>query len=130
MSLEKHDSLVHAEKVLKIVQRMMKGMQVDCVIEVWSGGREQGFHISRSTPDPTCGVSFAEHRGSDGIVVLTGPEIEFDITTNVPSNEIWSGEKGTVTGYKTDTKAARAIADFLAYYPTRELSSRKSRLSV
>jgi len=108
--MEKHYSLVAAEKVLELVKDYLPtAIDKDCTLKVWANGREQGFYICRTAYESgvvAVSVVFAQQRNSDEIVVVAGPPQEFDITTNAPSEKVWeSGRKC----YATHDKAARAI---------------------
>jgi len=90
--MQKHYSLVHSEKVLKALRKAMpKEISKDVTVDCWSNGREQGFHLSRysHSPEPNLELVFAQQRNSDMVLVVVGKSLDFDITTNQPSDEIW-----------------------------------------
>ncbi len=118
--LVKHPSLVHAEKVLKLVRKRWDGLPEatrenlrTAVIQTWSNGREQGFHISLrdSAAEADRAVVFAEQRSSDQVVVLAGDASRFDITTNMPDEKLWDE---AVHCFSDDDEAADQIMRFLA----------------
>ena len=111
MKVERHYSMIHSEKVLKIIRRLAKRFKPKDVgdymlLDNWSNGREQGFHISRDQK----GVCFAQQRNSDSILVICGTAMEFDISTNMPSDEAWNRHNPC---FNDDEKAARHIVKFI-----------------
>lgn len=115
MKFEKHYSLVHAEKVLKLLRKKVqaaKGHKDSYVaLDNWSNGREQGFHVAYYEHGVTGarGAVFAQARSSDAVVVLMGDEKHFDITTNMPSDALWK----TRRSMDSDSLAADVIAQWL-----------------
>lgn len=122
MRFEKHYSLLHSEKVLKLVRKNLKGSDVNVTIRAWSNGREQGFNLSRNEPRPSGDLVFAQQRNSDAVLIVMGPSEEFDIQTHQPSEKLWETPGARLVIYDDDM-AARAIADFLLYYPLRDLAN-------
>lgn len=123
--ISKHYSLLHAEKVLKLIRPLAKGLKFDLDLSVWSNGREQGFYLTRreGTPDGWPALVWAQYRTSDSIVVIFGDHQEFDITTHMPSEKLWGGEsKGHMKFFHSDKdhEAAKFIVDYLVYYPLQE----------
>lgn len=122
--LETHYSLVHAQKVLKLVRALWnedppsREDVFDATVDTWSNGREQGFHVSvtftakkeNASNIRGRGVCFAQQRCSDLLVVIAGDAAEFDITTNMPSEELWASGRFE---FYSDKAGARAIVDFL-----------------
>jgi hypothetical protein len=113
--LVKHPSLVHAEKVLNLVRdgwdelpESTRNNLRTALIQVWSNGREQGFHISLrdSAAEAERAVVFAEQRSSDQVVVLAGDAIRFDITTNMPDEKLW---EEAVHCFSDDAQAADLV---------------------
>lgn len=105
--IKKHYSLVHADKVLRLLQRSRKLKEIPVCLDNWSNGREQGYSLWVDTFSITNRrrVNFAQARNSDEIIVLAGKPDKFDITTNMPSGEIWPRRRY----FKDDRDAAEAI---------------------
>lgn len=112
--IETHYSLRHANLVLRELRRLWptewKG-EVSC----WSNGREQGYYITMYPPNdfkislflyPSC--VFAQNRNGDQVVVVIGRADNFDITTNMPTDDCWeSGKKY----FSDNTAAAKYIVE-------------------
>jgi hypothetical protein len=115
--IRKHYSLVHADKVLKIVKRLMHKVEIDGSIRAWSNGREQGYAIQIRTHDyfDNRTVCFAEQRNSDAVVVVYGPSIRFDISTNQPDEELWATNRHD---FAEDEDAAQFIVHWLEHGET------------
>lgn len=104
MKLTKHYSLIHADKVLKLVkQDLPKDVQSEIVVQAWSNGREQGYHLSHriigNRSYNVFGINFAQQRNSDNIVVVHGSIKDFDIQTNHPSETIWENNRKEFSNY-------------------------------
>ena len=61
MKVERHYSMLHSEKVLKIIRRLFKDVKPKDVgdyvlVDNWANGREQGFHLCLGNK----GVCFAQ----------------------------------------------------------------------
>ncbi len=131
--IEKSESLVHSEKVLKLVRSLAKGL--DLSLGVWSNGREQGFFLAKmeGSPDVWAALVFAQYRSSDSMMVVFGPYQKFDTTTHTPAEELWGGEsKGHMKFFPPDKdyEAAKFIVDFLAYYPLKDFEPRPLYVST
>jgi hypothetical protein len=109
MRMEKHHSLVRAEKVLRLLRRKAAGRVVG--IECWSNGREQGYclNVTDGPVETWRSVVLAEQRSSDYVLVVPGPHAEFDMQTNHPSDAVWKDRQE----FATDAEAAEFIAKFL-----------------
>lgn len=112
-----HYSLVHANKVLALLRKELRGIKSangDRVsIEAWTNCREQGYCI-KCYPDVLPGmkltdwaVCFAQARSSDGLVVVSGPLSEFDMK-NQPSAALWATDSRRY--FDDDLEAAKHIA--------------------
>ncbi len=120
--IEKSESLVHAEKVLRHIRPLAKGLNFDISLGVWSNGREQGFFLARMEGDPASwpALVYAQYRTSDSTVVIFGRYQQFDISTHRPDDELWGGEsKGHMKFFPPDkdAEAAKFIVEYLSYYP-------------
>ena len=124
--IEKHYSILHAEKVLKLIRPLAKGLKFNLSMALWSNGREQGFYLCRDDfdgPGEWPALVFAQYRTSDSIVVVFGKSTEFDITTHMPAEHLWGGEeKGHMKFFPSDKdkEAAKFIVEYLTYYPLQE----------
>ena len=67
-------------------------------VEMYSNGREQGYHLKVQTRAYFAGISFSENRNSDEIVVYSNVDFtlkkgtfveQFSMQGNVPSDEVW-----------------------------------------
>jgi len=67
----------------------------DLVLEMYSNGREQGYHLTCHLEDGrTWGCSFSEARGSDGLIIYMDENpvrfgSSFSMQGNVPSEETY-----------------------------------------
>jgi len=108
--IQKHYSLRHADKILnklfEILGRCEDGTP-DIVVECWANCREQGYILKQW--DRPC-VCFAQARNGDETIILWGPSNLFDITTNMPHNDLW---KNTNYLESDDDKAVAFIIDKL-----------------
>lgn len=111
--MRKHYSLVHADKVLakvkKILGRDFGGDRVE--ISCWANGREQGYCIKTfptGNLEPMALV-MAQQRSSDSFLVVSGRSREFD-NHNQPCERIW---RNAGREFEDDEEAARHIADFI-----------------
>ena len=87
--MQKHYSLIHAEKVLKAIRKAMpKTISKEVSVDLWSNGREQGFHLENHKNQTE--LVFAQQRNSDEVLVVCGTSGEFNIITNHPSEEVWA----------------------------------------
>lgn len=110
MKIEKHNSLVHATKVLALVKEALKGLKGrNPTLEVWANGREQGYALRQYQIDVSRMVVFAESRGSEQIVVISGSVFQFDHSSNQPSDELWAS-KSARRHFSSDLEAAKHIA--------------------
>lgn len=114
MKLTKHYSLKHSDKVLKLVkQNLPKDGQSEIVVQAWSNGREQGYHLSHriigNRSYNVFGINFAQQRNSDSILVIYGSIKDFDIQTNHPYETIWKDRKE----FSNDADAANFIIETL-----------------
>jgi hypothetical protein len=110
--MKKHYSLIHADKILALVKKEVRGIKsVDdkVVIEVWANCREQGYCIKANSHDykTDIAICFAQQRSSDAIVVIAGPLRAFDNQTNQPSEKIWTEDR---RHFSVDIEAAKFIA--------------------
>lgn len=124
--IQKHYSIIHAEKVLKLIRPLAKGLKFNMTLRNWSNGREQGFFLSRQegAPEEWPALVWGQYRTSDSTVVVFGRVPDFDITTHQPSGALWGGEeKGHMKFFPSDkdAEAAKFIMDYLIYYPMKEL---------
>jgi len=71
MSIRKCDSLISSEHVLNIVQNCDDIDKIDCLVECYQNGREQGFILWGFRWNKTA-LYFANHRNSDEIVIYEG----------------------------------------------------------
>jgi len=103
-------SLKVARKVVSKID-LPKEIARNCILESWSNGREQGLCIQNANghPESWQKILIAEQRNSDDILVVFGPCIDFDITTNHPSDEVWKGRMNF--RYDEFDKAAQFITD-------------------
>jgi hypothetical protein len=108
-----HYSLEHANKVLALVQKEVRGVKSvngDHVrIEAWANGREQGYCIKAiAEADGTdVAICFAQARSSDSLVVIAGSDREFNGQTNQPSETVWEKNR---RHFDDNKKAAEYIA--------------------
>jgi len=107
MPLEKHYSLVHADKVIDLIQERLDS-DYRISIRAWSNGREQGYHLESFDGNKRACV-FAQQRNSDQLLVVCGIHTEFDIQTNQPTDGVW--EHRQVFAY--DKEAANQIVAWL-----------------
>jgi len=110
--MKKHYSLVHADKIMAILKKEMRGIKSvkdNASIEVWANCREQGYCIKVNSPDykTDIAICFAQQRSSDAIVVIAGPSREFDNQTNQPSDKVWGDNR---RHFSVDIEAAKFIA--------------------
>lgn len=88
--IHEHNSIVRSKRVLAALKKLMGKSKIDLYLTHWAGGREQGYHLSwRLQPGIYHGLSFAEARGSDQVVIVHGPEEKFDPCDHVPAEELW-----------------------------------------
>jgi len=79
-----------ADAVLAVLNEMVpEGQRL--YLELYSNGREQGYHIKNC--DNQRAISFSEHRNSDQIVVYHGGLVLFNMQGNVPNKEIYEQAK-------------------------------------
>jgi hypothetical protein len=99
-----------ARKVLAIVKRLAKNSKDDSYIAVESyvNCREQGFALASHD---NAKVAFSEFRRSDDIVVYFGIRSDFELNTNIPSEEVYESAK--FFRANEHEKAARFIVKFL-----------------
>jgi len=105
--IKKHYSLIHAAKVLKLIQKSRKLKKIPIRLDNWSNGREQGYSLWVDTFSLGARrrVNFAQARNSDETIVIAGKPLDFDITTNMPTDEVWERRRY----FKDDRDAAEAI---------------------
>lgn len=133
--IAKCESLIRAEKVLGFIRPFTKGLQFDLHLGVWSNGREQGFYLCRmeGAPETWPALVWAQYRTSDSTVVVFGAYHQFDMTTHTPHEDLWGGEayghmKFFPPGKEQD--AAKFIADYMTYYPLKEIQREEPLLRV
>jgi hypothetical protein len=125
--IHKHYSVLHAEKVLKLIRPLAKGLKFNLTLSLWSNGREQGFYLCRDSegsPGEWPALVWGQYRTSDSTVVVFGKATEFDITTHMPAEHLWGGEeKGHMKFFPgdKDEAAAKFIVEYLTYFPMKEL---------
>lgn len=108
-----HYSLEHANKVLALVQKGVRGVKSangdHVYVEAWANCREQGYCIKAQgdLDCPSIAICFAQTRSADSLVVIAGPERGFNNQTNQPSEAVW--EKNHMY-FSDDKKAAEYIA--------------------
>jgi len=108
-----HYSLEHANKVLALVQKGVRGVKSangdHVYVEAWANCREQGYCVKVNSPnwDADVAVCFAQTRSGDSMVVIAGPVREFNNQTNQPSETIWEKNHRY---FNDDAEAARYIA--------------------
>jgi hypothetical protein len=109
-----HYSLEHANKVLALLRKEVKGVKSAnselVSIEAWANCREQGYCIKvyAKSYDGGIAICFAQQRSSDSTVVIVGPMKDFNNQTNQPSESAY--EDARFFGYNDDEKAAKYIA--------------------
>lgn len=115
MKIEKHYSLKHSDKVLNLVKTILKRIKhkETITIQVWSNGREQGyhlrfFHLMEGSFETFC-VNFAQQRNSDLVLVVPGNHMEFDPQTNHPNDVAWNRRKE----FNNDYSASKFIVEKL-----------------
>ena len=110
------ENFVVAKKVLAQVNKKIgKEVAKNCTVEAYANGREQGFSIVQDSvpqkgkwePQRVC---FSENRNSDDIVVYAGKTNGFDISSNIPGEEIY--KQRVFFGPKEIDKTAQFIVDF------------------
>lgn len=105
--LKMHYSLTRSRKILnKLIKDWPR--TTGGYIEAWSNGREQGYAIKlmeRRDLDDWQTCVFAQQRSSDQVIMIAGSALEFDVSTNMPSEKIWS----TAKYFNTDNEAIVAI---------------------
>lgn len=109
--MQKHYSLVHAEKVLKFARAYFKGKRSDITVQLWANSREQGFHLVNYVSDKA--LSFAQQRNSDQTLIVFGAVKDFDTGTGSPSEEIW-GKNCIYFDVDKDIEAGKWIAKYFA----------------
>lgn len=128
--IEKHYSLLHMDKVLKLARKFAKGVKMPFHLDVWSNGREQGYYLVRTEGAVVAmwpALVFAQQRNSEQTMVVFGTADQFDSTTHMPSEGLWEEEgRRKHFDYKDDEGAAKFIVEYLAYYPMRELAREMS----
>lgn len=113
--MRKHYSLAHADRVLSLLRKELKGVKSandDHVsIEAWANCREQGYCIKVYSKewDNNIAICFAQYRSSDSTVVVSGPAREFNNQTNQPSERVWE-KNNRHFKVDEDKKAAEYIA--------------------
>jgi hypothetical protein len=124
MKINKHYSIIHSEKVLTLVKRMVRKIKTkhDVVnrqlesgitIEHFSNCREQGYSlIIYKNATSTLRINFAQQRNSDQIVVVFGPSEGFNISTNAPNEEIYAGNQCFGIDMDAVKYIVRLITDF------------------
>lgn len=80
------------------------------IVEAWSNCREQGFMVRNRLKSAV----FAEQRNSDDTVVIVGPMAAFDVSTNMPNEDLWNNsEHHKNFSYGQESEAAKFILDYL-----------------
>lgn len=106
-------SLKVAQTVIRLVEKKLKaGQAKDMTVSSFSNGREQGLFLTycpAGNYGAWRGVSIAQQRASDEIIIYYGRQNRFDITTNLPLD--W-GNNATFYGV-FDGDAADFVRDFL-----------------
>jgi hypothetical protein len=106
-----HYSLEHANKVLALLRKEVKGVKSAnselVSIEAWANCREQGYCIKVYAKSyDGVAICFAQQRSSDSTVVIVGPMKDFNNHTNQPSESAY----GDARFFGDDGKAAKYIA--------------------
>lgn len=98
--IEKHTSLLHADRVLREVRKLWPTDEGwDGTIDCWSNCREQGYHLSLMVLDDErfgqAECVFSEGRSCDGALVMVGngKSDDFNFQTHQPSEEVWLDRK-------------------------------------
>jgi hypothetical protein len=115
MKIEKHYSLQAADIVLAMLYHMAdEDVNVDVTVSAWSNGREQGYHLAAYDRDnrqaKPKALVFAQQRNSDQVLVVYGNQTDFDVTTNMPTEDIWHNSRKDFTAYQD---AAEFILTYL-----------------
>ncbi len=113
MKIQKHSSLIMADKVLMQVRRNVESFEYDrtLTVTVWANCREQGYHILAGHR----AVGFARDRHSDKIVVITNNFEEFDVTTNMPSEHAFKSAVYCDSVAAAADHVTAAISDGIAH---------------
>ena len=118
MSIRINNNLKVAQKVLaQVNKKMEKHVSETCCVEAYANGREQGISIAQFGQLVPKGlslrkVSFSENRNSDDIVIYFGDDRKFNLSGNVPNDEIYHQAK--YFRYDKVDEAAQFIVDFFA----------------
>lgn len=75
--IEKVESLVMAEEILQEVLGTINQDELNCQIECYENGKEQGFNIFGISGDVVKSIMFAKDRGSNDIVVYIGNQEDY-----------------------------------------------------
>lgn len=133
--LRKHYSLAHADRVLKLLNRIARQIGGAGEVRCWANGREQGYFVIAERPGdgdlkPSACAVFAQTRNGDSVVVVTGAMHDFDLQSGSPSNQIWGENRAF---FDDDEKAAAALAKALwphAYRGRRKPARRGCKAKV
>lgn len=120
MKIPVHYSLKVASEVVNKIS-IPKEIKDSVTLESWSNGREQGLCISVSLGniEQWKHICVAQQRSSDDIIVISGPYNEFDITTNIPSDRVFSNR--VCFRYDEQDKAAEYIYKVIIESATRKI---------
>jgi hypothetical protein len=111
-------NLIIAKKVLvQVNKKMEKDVAETCLVESYSNGREQGLSICQFSTILPKGisykrVSFSEDRNSDNIAIYFGKDNQFNMSGNIPNEEIY--HKAKLFRYDKIDEAAQFIVEFFA----------------
>jgi hypothetical protein len=115
MKIETHYSLIVADKVIKHLDKLLEN--IDCNDNItkhcWSNGREQGYslHLYMGIKNNFI-FNIAQQRSSDGILIIYGNMLDFNITTNQPNDNIWVNNRKDFS-YNEILQAAEFICDMI-----------------
>jgi hypothetical protein len=71
--IKKVESLVKAEQILVQIQNSDKARDIDCFVDCYENGREQGFQLWEQGGEDGCqAILFAQERRSNQFVVYVG----------------------------------------------------------
>lgn len=118
MKMQKHYSLAHTDKVIRLIRKLLKGRKEkgEIIISSWANGREQGYKLEFEPKftnghnwlmNPCLGI--AQGRAGDSITVVPGHRKDFDGMHNHPSTEVWK----KVQSFDSDFHAAAFCVDYL-----------------
>jgi hypothetical protein len=104
-----HYSLKHANEILRLLRKELGRNGNGVTIEAWANCREQGYCLKvwpvGLDADRAIGICFAQERGGDSLVVISGPIRAFN-NQNQPSEELWGDRRG----FSDNGEAVRYIA--------------------